>query len=99
MSSHAAFDAAVALPCLFFCPCTRALQKRAPTHGAVPSAGDLKKNKEHLGQVKEKREDVRFANLQFLFQREALDRLAKLELENPKKVCKTYSQRVRASKS
>lgn len=72
------------------CPSVRApcaLQKRAPTYGAVPSADDLKKNKEHQGQVKEKREDLRFANLQSLLQREALDRLTKLELENPKKVC------------
>ena len=53
----------------------------------MPSSSDIQKNKQNAGQAKEKREDVHFNVLQSLLQREALERLAKLELENPKKVC------------
>ena len=56
----------------------------------MPSSGDIQKNKQNAGQAKEKREDVHFNVLQSLLQREALERLAKLELENPKKVCEIY---------
>jgi DNA-binding TFAR19-related protein (PDSD5 family) len=56
----------------------------------VPSSSDIQKNKQNAGQAKEKREDVHFNVLQSLLQREALERLAKLELENPKKVKYIY---------
>ena len=59
-----------------------ALQKQAPTYGAIPSAADLKKQKDSKEDEAAWKEDVAYK----LLQPDALLRLNKLEQANPAKV-------------
>ena len=55
--------------------------KAAPTFGAVPSTADLEKKREEAASEEDKRE----ALLEAMLAKEALERLNKVELINPRK--------------
>ena len=59
------------------------MQKCAPTFGAVPSAKDLKKKEEEQVEAEEKRDEI----LAKFMQKDAIDRVNKLEMSEPAKVC------------
>jgi len=64
------------------------VQKCAPTFGAVPSAKDLKKKEEEQVEAEEKRDEI----LAKFMQKDAIDRVNKLEMSEPAKAERVREQ-------